>query len=251
MVIENRSLIGSLSYQQIADLRPLRTPNEIAQKFYSNDQTNINYLRNITKIFPSDYAVYWFDYPAGYAVLLAQLGWNNSLTQNIALVRGAANLQNKEWGAVLTWKYNYPPYLGSREELFDQMSTAYTCGAKYIILFNYYQNDDNPYGTMQEEHFLALQEFWNSTQNSTNLNNSVKAETALVLPKDFACGMRWKGDNIWGVLKSNETADQIWEILQTTLTEKGLQLDIVYDDPEFFSPTQYREVIYWNQITPN
>jgi hypothetical protein len=173
-------------------LRPLKTPSEIAQKFYSNDQTNINYLHNFTKIFTSDYAAYWFDYRAGYDVLFAQLGWNNSLTQNIALARGAANLQNKEWGVVLTWKYDYAPYLDSKEELLNQMSTAYSCGAKYVVLFNYYENDDNPYGTMQEAHFLALQEFWNSIQNSTITNGSVKAKVALVLPQDYACGMRGK-----------------------------------------------------------
>jgi hypothetical protein len=56
-----------------------------------------------------------------------------------------------------------------------------------------------------------------------------------------------KGDSIWGVLKANETADQIWNALQTAVSAKGLQLDIVYDDPTFFAAKQYQELIYWNQ----
>jgi hypothetical protein len=59
--------------------------------------------------FTSDYALYWFDYLAGYDVVLAQFGWNHTLAQDIALIRGAARLQNKSWGAIITWKYNKPP----------------------------------------------------------------------------------------------------------------------------------------------
>ena len=52
---------------------------------------------NITT-FTSDYALYWFDYLGGYDNLFAQLGWNESVNQQISLVRGAATLQNKRLG---------------------------------------------------------------------------------------------------------------------------------------------------------
>jgi len=88
-------------------------------------------------------------------MVLAELGWNNSITQEISLVRGAANLQNKQWGTIITWKYTHPPYLTSGEEMFEQMKTSYETGADYVIIFNY---SENPYNanTLQEEHFLAL-----------------------------------------------------------------------------------------------
>ena len=38
--------------------------------------------------------------------MFAELGWNNSVAEQIALVKGAARLQDKEWGAMITWKYD-------------------------------------------------------------------------------------------------------------------------------------------------
>ena len=80
------------------------------------------------KTFTSDYVLYWFDYLGGYDVMLAQFGWNNSYIQDIALVRGAARMQNKPWGAIITWKHDEPPYLDSGEEIYNQMHTAYEAG---------------------------------------------------------------------------------------------------------------------------
>jgi hypothetical protein len=50
------------------------------------------------KAFTSDYALYWFDYLAGYDTVFVELGWNHSRAQQIGLCRGAANMQEKEWG---------------------------------------------------------------------------------------------------------------------------------------------------------
>ena len=61
------------------------------------------------KTFTSDYRLYWFDYLGGFDVMLAQFGWNNTVMQEIALARGAAKLQNKTWGTIITWKYDQPP----------------------------------------------------------------------------------------------------------------------------------------------
>jgi len=80
-------------------------------------------------VLTSDYALHWWDYLSGYDAVLAQLCWNSTAAQEIGLVRGAANLQNKTWGTILTWKYTVPPYLASGEELYSQMRMAYECGA--------------------------------------------------------------------------------------------------------------------------
>ena len=50
------------------------------------------------KLFTADYALYWFTYQGGYDVILAEFGWNHSRPLNIALARGAATMQDKEWG---------------------------------------------------------------------------------------------------------------------------------------------------------
>jgi hypothetical protein len=103
-----------------------------------------------------------WDYLSGYDGILAHIGWNLSLTQQIALVRGAAKLQNRDWGIVITWKYNKLHYLDNKTKIFTQMRTAYEAGAKYFVLFNYYEEGGNPYGTMQPENFQALEDFWNN-----------------------------------------------------------------------------------------
>ncbi len=54
-------------------------------------QYNLSYLT-------SDYALHWFDYIGEYSIVLAQLGWNSSVEQQIAQVRGAATLQNQRMG---------------------------------------------------------------------------------------------------------------------------------------------------------
>lgn len=108
------------------------------------------------KTFTSDYALYWFDYLGGYDVMLAQFGWNNSYVQDIALVRGAARMQNKSWGAIITWKYEEPPYLDNGEEIYNQIYAAYEAGAEYAIIFTYPQIGDSPYGTRKKMSVLTL-----------------------------------------------------------------------------------------------
>jgi hypothetical protein len=144
-------------------------------------------------LFTSDYALYWFDYLAGYDVMLAQFGWNHTLVQDIALVRGAARMQNKDWGAIITWKYDEPPYLDSGAEIYSQMLMAYEAGAKYVIIFNYPKIGDNPYGIMMDEHFEALERFWKDVKTVPNLraiHDASQAEAALVLPRNYGWGMR-------------------------------------------------------------
>ena len=236
------------SYQELMSVRPFKDINETAQRFYDRDKSNIDFLKvNSTKVFTSDYGLYWFDYLSGYDVVLGQVGWNLTLNQQIALMRGAANLQNKDWGVVITWKYQQPPYLDNGTEILNQMRTAYECGAKYFVLFNYYDSDENPYGTMKEEHFQALESFWNNVvKNPHIIQGSVKADSVLVLPKNYGWGMRWKEDKVWGIFKADEKTEQIWSLMQTTLQEHGLKTDIVYEDAEFRLPTGYQNIYTWN-----
>lgn len=212
---------------------------------------------NITS-FTSDYVLYWFDYLGGYDTLFAQLGWNQTDPQQItfqsvnqqttiALLRGAATMQNKDWGAIITWKYTQPPYLDTGDNIYNQMVTSYNAGAKYITIFDYpYNSTDNPYGVLKDEHFQALQKFWNQVVTKST-PNSAHAEAALVLPKDYGWGMRSVNDKIWGFWGPDDKSPLIWSNTQTLLNKYGLRLDIIYDDPAYPIQGNYSKVYYWNQ----
>jgi hypothetical protein len=201
---------------------------------------------NITT-FTSDYALYWFDYLGGYDNIFAQLGWNESVNQQISFVRGAATMQNKDWGAIITWKYKQSPYLDTGENIYNQMVTAYNAGAKYITIFDYpYNSTDNPYGIMTDEHFQSLEKFWNQVLIKST-PNSASAEAALVLPKDYGWGMRSLHDKIWGFWGPDDKSPIIWNNTQTLLNKYGLRLDIIYDDPAFPIQRNYSKVYFWNQ----
>ena len=202
--------------------------------------------RSITT-FTSEYALDWFTYQGGWDVLLGQIGWNDSATQDIALVRGAAKLQGKDWGAMITWKYDTPPYLDSGQEIYKQMEMAYAAGADYIVVFDYPQNPSgNPYGVMTDEHFKALQDFWNDVKTQKITRGSSSGDVAYVLPPDYGWGMRRSDDKIW-YWGPDELSPQIWNTTRQLLSEYGLRLDIVYSDPNYPLEGNYSKVYYWNQ----
>jgi len=201
--------------------------------------------------FTSDYALYWFDYLAGYNAVFVELGWNHSRTQQIALGRGAADVQDKEWGAIITWTYENPPYLENGTQILEDMKTAYRAGAKYLILFNYPTDPPgNPYGILTEEHFNAMETFWEMTRSpQQNSLEKVEAEAAFVLPKDYGWGMRWLNDNIWfPKWGSDNQSLLIWENMNKLIERHGLKLDIIYDDPRFGFEEKYSNIYFWSDL---
>ncbi len=199
------------------------------------------------RVFISDYALYWFDYRAGFDTIFVEMGWNHSETQHIALGRGAANLQGKEWGNIITWTYENPPYLESPQQILDDMITGYQAGAKYMVLFNYpVYPEANPYGRLTEEHFRVMRDFWTYINaRPRNIFGRVEAQAVFVLPKDYGWGMRKPLDNIWGLWPADEKAPLIWESMNKLIAKYGLSLDMVYDDNLNLS-NRYSEVYFWN-----
>jgi len=196
-------------------------------------------------LFTSDYALYWFDYLAGYVGIFVELGWNHSRIQHIALGRGAANVQDRDWGAILVWKNRTEPALGSEAEILQDMITAYRAGAKYVIVFDFPYNQ--PFGILEEEHFAAMETFWNMTHSPHQSSiQKVEAEVAFVLPKDYGWGIRTVNDNIWGVWQADDKAPLIWENMNKLIQRYGLKLDIIYDDPQFNYEEKYSQIYYWN-----
>ncbi len=238
---------------QIAEISGIKPDNYSVEakwfvdKLLGNNRGHNSLIANNITSFTSDYALYWFDYLAKYDTLFAQFGWNQSIILQIAQIRGAATVQNRDWGAIITWKYTHPPYLDSGQNIYDQMKTAYNAGAKYIVIFDYpFNNTNNPYGIMKTEHFQALQTFW--TQIATKQPpSSPHGQAALVLPKDYGWGMRSANDKIWGFWSSDSKSTIIWDNLQKLLNRYGISLDIIYDDSAFSIESNYNQLYLWNQ----
>ena len=203
---------------------------------------------NITS-FTSDYGLYWWDYMGGYNVMFAELGWNVSVAEQIDLVKGAARLQDKEWGTMITWKYDTPPYLDSGDQIYNQMLTSYQAGAKYIAVFNYPYNG-SAYGTLTDDQFNAMQRFWNDITTKKFADQS-KPVAALVLPKNFGWGLRNPNDTIWGFWTTDNRTEQTALVTGKLVSYYGTNLDIVYDDPTYpVTPFNYQHIYYWNSTTP-
>jgi hypothetical protein len=231
--------------------------SDAANRFVTNIPSTISWqnVRSVgLPIFTSDYALYWFDYLAGYYTIFVELGWNISSTQQIALCRGAANVQGKDWGAIITWAYYQPPYIVSGPEIYNEMIAAYDARAKYIVVFNFPKNpENNPYGILSEEHFTAMKQFWNYAQaHPRTTDDEAGGQVALILPKDYGWGMRrsqqFREDRIWGFWPEDQTTLIAGSIMSELMNRYGLQLDIIYDDPKFNYQEMYTQIYFWNSL---
>jgi hypothetical protein len=245
------------SYQQVKSKNPIPDCNVAADLLVNANGDKVGSLINYWQlgnrsfpVFTSDYALYWWDYQSGYNMILAELGWNNTLAQEIGLVRGAANLQGKDWGTIITWKYTQMPYLPSEDEMFEQMKTSYESGASYVIIFSHALGVLDQFGTLKDEHFVALERFWNEVvQNPFVAHGGVKAEAVFVLPENCGWGLRNEQDTVWGLWQPTQEYQQFWPRLQDALRRHGQRLDIVVDDSAYPVAGKYSQIYYWNQTS--
>jgi len=198
-----------------------------------------------SSLFTSDYALYWFDYELGYDTVFAQFGWNNSRPLQIALIRGAATAQNKNWGAIITWTYNQPPYLESGAQMYNDMVLAYDSGAKYIAVYDSSKNYQNT--TLTQDRFTALKNFWSYVQQNPDKHGSLKADTAVVLPQDYGFGFRSPDDSVWQYHQTDYWTQKMFNDVTNLLKQYNSSIDIVYSDPQFQSSIQskYSKILFW------
>jgi hypothetical protein len=220
-------------------------------KYVNQLNKNLEYIRGNPiyaeglTLFTSDYALYWFDYKGGYDVVFAEFGWNYSRQLNVALCRGAATAQNKEWGVMIAWTYNHLPYLESGPELYEDLILAYNSGAKYILIFD--TNENYTGGVLEQEHLDALRQFWVYTKNYPRMNEATSERVAYVLPKGFAYGFRGPNDKIWGYWEANQQSYEISVQLGKLLDDYENRLDIIYEDGiKSVDSTEYDKLIFWN-----
>jgi hypothetical protein len=194
-------------------------------------------------LFTSDYALYWYDYLACYNVVFAQFGWNNTRQLQVALCRGAAAAHNSDWGAIMTWTYEQPPYIENPEELFNDMVLAYNNGAKYILVFNFPTNQTE-FGVLTQGHLDSMQNFWNYVQRNPQPKQNI--DVAYCLPKDYGFGFRGPDDSIWGLWDPDKLSPVIWNQANNLIETYNSQLDIIYEtaSPSVFK--KYLEIVFWN-----
>ena len=84
--------------------------------YVNNLQTTLSSIGNqsYVKLFTSDYGLYWFDYLGGYNTVFAELFGAQADAQTLALVRGAADMQDKSWGAMIEWASQSADYPAKR-----------------------------------------------------------------------------------------------------------------------------------------
>ena len=221
---------------------------DAAAKYSANLGIIVEYYLNYApRMLTADYGLYWFDYTAGYTAVFAEFGWNHSRQLHMGLCRGAAKAYNRDWGTIVTWTYNGTPYLQSGPELYSDLKLAYNNGAKYAVVFSY--PVIGPYGTLKEEHFDALKDFWSYVNSNPQEHGVNQGEVAYVLPEDYGFGFRSPSDTIWGLWEADALSQKVWDDVNTLLDQYGSRLDIVYNEPEIMDAvkSRYNTLIFWNE----
>jgi hypothetical protein len=196
-------------------------------------------------LYTSDYALYYFDYLAGYDTVFAEFGWNYSRQLNVALCRGAATALNKDWGVTITWTYTQPPYIESGADLYNDLVLAYNNGAKYITIFD--SNEDYSGSILSREHFYALQMFWEYMKTHPRGDNPSSDRVAYALPVDYGYGFRGPRDSVWGVWQADDISYALSVSFSILLTLYGTKLDVIYEDTLQSGDTfGYSKIISWD-----
>lgn len=205
------------------------------------------YLGYAPQVFTADYALHWFDYRSNYSALFTEFVGNNTREIAVAEDRGPATNFGRDWGTIITWKYDAPPYIESDTELYNDMVAAYKAGSKYIIVFDYPKTDT--YGILKEPHFDKLKQFWTYAHDNPQDFNSQKATAAYVLPQDYGFGLRRADDRIWGLFPADTLSAKVWNDVNKLVTLYGFNFDIIYDEPIVVNTarTHYERIIYWNE----
>jgi hypothetical protein len=84
-------------------------------------------------------------------------------------------------------------------------------------------------------------------QHNPDKHGSLKADTALVLPQDYAFGFRSPNDSVWQYHLPDNWTRKMYSDVTNLLNQYNSSLNIVYSDPQFQNAIQnrYSKIIYW------
>lgn len=207
------------------------------------------YLVPSPSVLTADYGLFWFDYKSGYGTVLAELGSNHSREINVALCRGAGLARNRDWGTIITWKYNKTPYVESPDELYQDLVLSFRAGAKYAVVFDYPKV--GRYGILNQTHLDKLSDFWSYVQSNPGDYGVDSAEVAYVLPADYGFGFRSADDHVW-LWNADNLSQLASDDAKKLVSQYGSRFDIVYDDSETFGAVaaRYGKLFFWNETIP-
>ncbi len=128
--------------------------------------------------------------------------------------------------------------------MLKDMTMAYNAGAKYVLVFDYQINGK---GALTDDQFNAIKQFWTNIHSSSSDSQSkYTGQVAFVLPTNYGWGMRTENDKIWGFWPADNNSAQIWSNMNKLISKYGLNLDIVYADPQVSIQGKYTQTYMWN-----
>src|SRR5208283_5035223 len=164
--------------------------------------------------------------------VFAELFGTQTDAQTLALVRGAADMQDKSWGVMIEPASQSPLSLQNGAQMYNDLRQAYENGAEFAVVFNY-SPSGNGTGLLQAEQFASIQKLWTDVVQNPKVTNNVIGQDVLVLPNDYGSGLRSQSDTIWGLWQADNSSQQVWSAIQASLGKYGSKLDIVYDDSAY------------------
>lgn len=154
---------------------------------------------------------------------------------------GVAYLQNKSWGTIITWKNSHIPYIDTSEKHLQPNADTrwFWCKLRHHLHLLHIPR-------MKPTRNHDRRAFWNHRKilewcdkKTEVIHGSTKADTILLLPKNYGCGMR-------------NSEDKIWAIASQLPTQYGITLNIINNDQTFLVIDKYTQIYHWNQtITPS
>ena len=227
--------------------------SDAASRYVQNLTYYLSLVKSDWKVgsFPivsSDYALYEYDYRAGYSAVFAEFYPGGYRELSVALCRGAATVHESDWGVMITGNLNdSKPKSG--QQIYEDMVYAYQNGAKYILIFDYPSLQG---GILKHEHFDALKQFWSYIQTHPCAPTEATHRVAYIVPKDYGFGFRGATDKIWGLWEADNQSAKIWSQVNSLIQQYGANLDVVYEDAPNLNSTGYNKLILWNgtEITP-
>ncbi len=124
------------------------------------------------------------------------------------------------------------------------MVQSYHNGAKYIVIFD--SNRGYTESILTQQHYDAMQQFWQYIQDHPRDASPVSSRVACVLPEGFGSAFREISDRIWGVWEIDEAAAEVRLQVNKTLQQYGNNVDFIYPtNASILQSIGYSKVINW------